>query len=103
MAKLNAVLPGVKPKLAEAPSLGVIKAGTLKVSECCSTCWRELRLVTPLRAVVVLFQSFPDLIEFSNGPCQLTKALREGVVIRSLQTRTSFKVINPQYLIHHKL
>ncbi|KAJ3326229.1 hypothetical protein HDV06_000105 [Boothiomyces sp. JEL0866] len=59
----------------QVPSLGVVKAGTMK--------------------------TYRDLLELSKGDFVLSKELREGIVCRN--RNVSFKIINPEYLLKHKI
>ncbi|KAJ3261988.1 hypothetical protein HK103_003831 [Boothiomyces macroporosus] len=61
--------------LVQVPSLGKLTPGTLK--------------------------SYGDLLELSKGDFGLSKELREGIVCRN--DNLSFKVINPEYLLKHKI
>ncbi|KAI9334907.1 hypothetical protein BDR26DRAFT_866373 [Obelidium mucronatum] len=76
VSKLNQVTIAAKP-LTLVPSLGILKAGTLK--------------------------SCKELAVYSEGTCIVSKEQREGIVLRSENGRISMKMISPKYLLKHDL
>ena len=50
------------------------------------------------------YSTVDKLVELSKGESsKLTPVKREGIVVRSLEGATSFKVINPEFLLEHSL
>jgi len=50
------------------------------------------------------FSTVEDLLSIANAPSQLNSTVaREGIVIRSTDGTISFKVINNEYLLRHKI
>ena len=49
------------------------------------------------------FNSVDKLVELSKGKSELAPVTREGIVARELTGSISFKVINPDFLLEHKL
>jgi hypothetical protein len=58
-----------------------------------------------LSSIFTLSNSVDKMIELSMGSSTLRKeSLREGIVVREiLNSHISFKVINPEFLLKHKL
>lgn len=48
---------------------------------------------------VKLKDSVHDMVEYSKGKSVLWNRNREGIVVRSIDNRVSFKVINPEFLL----
>jgi len=61
----------------------------------------ELKLVPRISASEFnkLPSTIKELIEFSGGKSQLANIEREGIVIRTLDQKISFKVVNPKFLL----
>ena len=56
----------------------------------------------PILEEFVLEHTIQELVECSKGKSQVNpKATREGIVVRSVKGSTSFKVINPDFLLEH--
>ena len=64
----------------------------------------DLPTVPVLEREWVIPATIPEIVEYSMGPSSLNPALanREGVVIRTLDGKHSFKAINPKFLLKYQ-
>jgi hypothetical protein len=48
-----------------------------------------------------LKDSIPEMVDFSKGKSLIADTPREGIVVRNYKKGLSFKVINPDFLLHY--
>jgi hypothetical protein len=60
-----------------------------------------LKFVPILKKEYTLPDTVDELLEYSNGESKIKDVMREGVVLRSQDSKQSFKVVNPYFLIKH--
>lgn len=62
---------------------------------------RGLNFVPILDTNYTLPDTVQDMLEYAHGTSELFNTLREGVVVRSLDGKQSFKAVDPQFLLKH--
>jgi len=62
----------------------------------------EIKFVPILETGFKLKETIKDMVEYAKGNSTLLPVLREGVVIRNYNKNTSFKVINPDFLLKNE-
>lgn len=75
------------------------RMGTLKASELCHDV--GLKFVPIVLNNYTLPDTVEEMLKFAHGNSALGKTIREGVVVRSLDGKTSFKAVDPLFLIKY--
>lgn len=75
------------------------RLGTVEASNFCDSV--GLKFVPIINANYVLPDTVDEVLEFSHGNSALGNTIREGIVIRSLDGKTSFKAVDPLFLIKY--
>ncbi len=55
----------------------------------------------PILSSCCLKDSIPEMVDFSKGKSLIADTPREGIVVRNYKKGLSFKVINPDFLLHY--
>ena len=75
------------------------RIGTLKASEICHDV--GLNFVPIVLNNYILPDTVDEVLAFAHGDSRLGNTIREGLVIRSLDGKTSFKAVDPLFLIKY--